>query len=112
FTYGQAAELTPGQATFVANITLLGAATAAFGAISGSHDGFGEWQDGTLALGLDGGAVVGAAIAPSLDWSSHRANVVLAWTAIGAIGGGMIAGLVASPSSSNATSHNGDLVSA
>ena len=57
FIYGHSAHLTSGQAMFVANMTLLGTATAALGAITGSRDGdFGNWENGTLALGIDGGA--------------------------------------------------------
>lgn len=113
FAYGQVADLTPGQATFVANLTLLGSATAALGAITGSRDGgFGGWQDGSLALGLDGGAVAGAAIAPSLDWSPHRAKVVFASTVIGSFVGGILAGVLAKPNTASTTDTNTDIVAA
>ncbi len=112
FAYGQVADLTPGQATFVANMTLLGSATAALGAITGSQDGkFGGWEDGSLAIGLDGGAIAGAAIAPSLDWSPRRAKVVFASTVIGSFAGGMLAALVSKPNT-DSTSSSGDIVAA
>ena len=114
FAYGQVAHLTSGQTTFVANMTLLGTATAAFGAIMGSRDGnYGGFENGALALGLDGGVVAGAAIAPSLDWSPRRAKVVFASTAVGALVGGMVAGLTTKPNSTGgSTEYNGDIVAA
>jgi hypothetical protein len=113
FAYGQVAELTPGQATFVANLTLLGSATAALGAITGSRDGqFGGWEDGSLAVGLDGGAIAGAAIAPSHDWSAHRAKRVFASSVIGALAGGMVSGLLAKPKTGGTSDTDADLVAA
>jgi hypothetical protein len=110
FVYGQSAKLTSGQSLFIANLALLGSATAAFGAISGSRDGeFGNWENGSLAVGLDGGTVAGALIAPSLDWSPRRAKFVLAATTIGAFAGGMFAGLLANKDSDSKT-ENGDVV--
>ena len=98
FAYGQITHLTPGQAMFVGNLILLGSATAALGAITANRDGhFGGFEDGTLALGLDGGAVAGALIAPALDWSPHRAKVVFAYTLVGAMVGSLVAGLIAKP---------------
>lgn len=110
FIYGQTAKLTSGQSMFVANLALLGSATAALGAITGSQDGeFGSWENGSLAVGLDGGTVAGALIAPSLDWSARRAKVVFAATAIGALAGGMFAGLL-SNNNGEARTDNGDVV--
>ena len=110
FIYGQAAKLTSGQSLFVANLAMLGTATAALGAIGGSRDGeFGTWENTTLALGLDGGTVAGALIAPSLDWSPRRSKVVLASTVIGAFAGGMMAGLLANNDGESRTD-NGDVV--
>ena len=109
FVYGQTADLTSGQATLIGNLALLGSATAAFAAISGSRDGrFGGWEDATLALGLDAGVLGGALIAPSVDWSPRRSKVVLASTAIGALLGGVVSSLITSPG--NSDSANGDLV--
>lgn len=49
---------------------------AALGAISGSTDGqLGNWENGTLALGIDGGTAAGMLIAPRLNWSARRAKV-------------------------------------
>ena len=113
FAYGQAAHLTPGQATFVGNLTLLGAATAALGAITGSRDGsFGSWENTSLALGLDGGALAGALIAPKLDWSPRRAKTVFVSTTIGALAGGMLVGLLAKPKDGSSSDTNGDLAAA
>ncbi|MBL9014086.1 MAG: hypothetical protein JNL83_07910 [Myxococcales bacterium] len=112
FIYGMNADLTRGQATFVGNMTLLGTATAAFTAIAGSRDGeFGAWENGTLALGLDAGVVAGALIAPRLDWSARRSKIVFAATGVGALLGGMVAGLTTSKTNETADrEESGDLV--
>jgi hypothetical protein len=113
FVYGQAAKLTSGQSLFVANLTLLGVTTAALGAITASSDGdFGNAENTAIALGLDGGAVAGALIAPSLDWSPRRAKVVMASTVIGAFVGGMFGGLLTNPKDGQSRSDNGELVTA
>ncbi|HEX7836770.1 MAG TPA: hypothetical protein VF469_04855, partial [Kofleriaceae bacterium] len=109
FAYGQATDLTSGQSTFVGNLALLGSSTAAFTAITGSRDGrFGGWEDGILALGLDAGVLGGALIAPHLDWSPRRSKTVLASTAVGALLGGMLVGLITKRGDSNTS--NGDLI--
>ncbi|MEO8549052.1 MAG: hypothetical protein ABI678_03745, partial [Kofleriaceae bacterium] len=65
FIYGQHSELTNGQALFVGNLTLLGSSTALLTAVTANRDGeYGGFENTTLALGLDGGAVVGALVAP------------------------------------------------
>jgi hypothetical protein len=115
FAYGQAADLTSAQAMFVGNLTLLGTATAAFGAISASGDGeFGNPENTALLIGMNGGALTGALIAPHLDWSSHRANVTLAGSMIGALVGGMLSGVLAREDADNGGSSeaNGDWVAA
>ena len=118
FVYGQATDLTEGQATFIGNITLLGAATAAFGAISASGDGeFGDWENGSLAIGLDAGLAAGVLIAPKLTWSARRARVVMAATGVGALVGGMLAGLTTQKETSGIDGTvekeaNGDVVAA
>lgn len=95
FAYGQAADLTPGQATFIGNTVLLGLSTAALIGITGSRNGeYNNWENGTLAIGLDAGILAGALVAPSLDWSPRRAKTVLAATAIGALLGGALPGLI------------------
>jgi hypothetical protein len=94
FVYGQGADLTEGQSTFLGNAVLLGTSTAALTAILGSRNGtYDNWENGTLAIGLDAGLVGGALIAPHLDWSKKRARVVMAGTVLGALTGGMIAGM-------------------
>jgi hypothetical protein len=94
FAYGQSADLTEGQSTFLGNAVLLGTSTAALTAVLGSQNGtYDNWENGTLAVGLDAGLVGGALIAPALSWSKKRARVVLASTVLGALAGGMVAGL-------------------
>jgi hypothetical protein len=94
FAYGQAADLTEGQATFIGNAVLLGTSTAALTAVLGSRNGqYNDWENGTLALGLDAGILGGALVAPHLDWSRKRSRVVMAGTVLGALAGGMVAGL-------------------
>jgi len=109
FAYGRAADLTSGQATFLGNAVLLGSATAALGAIAGSRDGeFGNWENGTLALGLDVGILGGALIAPALDWSPGRAKTVFAATTVGALLGGALPGLITKREEGE--DYNGDLI--
>jgi hypothetical protein len=94
FIYGQKADLTDGQSTFLGNAVLLGTSTAALTAILGSKNGsYDSWENGVLAVGLDAGLLGGALLAPQLDWSKKRARVVLAGTVLGALAGGMVAGL-------------------
>lgn len=109
FAYGQATELTPGQSSFVGNLALLGSSTAAFMAITGSRDGsFGGWEDSVLALGLDAGVLGGALIAPHLDWSPRRSKTVLASTAVGALLGGLLVGVITKRGDGDTS--NGDLI--
>ncbi|HWO18398.1 MAG TPA: hypothetical protein VNO30_06465, partial [Kofleriaceae bacterium] len=109
FLYGQAADLTSGQSTFLGNTLLLGTATASLVGIAGSRNGqYDNWENGILALGIDAGIIGGALLAPRLDWSPRRARIVLAATAIGALVGGMIPGLVTKRGADE--SFNGDLI--
>ncbi len=109
FVYGQKADLTDGQATFVLDAILLGSGTAALTAIAGSRDGqFGGFENSTLAIGLDAGLVGGALIAPKLDWSKKRARQVLAATVLGALVGGAAPGLVTRRE--DGEDYNGDLI--
>jgi hypothetical protein len=59
---------------------------------------------------MDGCTVAGAAIAPHLDWSTHRANLVFAATGLGALAGGMLSGLLTEPKNGGTTDANGDVV--
>jgi len=98
FIYGQNADLTDGQSLFVGNLMLLGSSTALLTAVTANRDGnYGSFENTTLALGLDGGAIVGALVAPHLDWSPRRAKYVFASTFVGALVGGMLAGVIAKP---------------
>jgi hypothetical protein len=109
FAYGQAADLTSGQTMFLGNAVLLGTATASLVAITGSRNGtFDNWENGSLALGLDAGILAGALIAPSLDWSPGRARTVFAATALGALVGGMIPSLATRRE--DGEDFNGDLI--
>lgn len=119
FAYGRTADLTPGQSTFIGNVTLLGTATAAFTAILGSHNGkYDNWENGTLALGLDAGVVAGALVAPHLDWSPRRSKYVFASTLVGAFVGGMLAGILTNNKSTDANGnttsghYNDDVITA
>ena len=109
FIYGQNADLTDGQSLFVGNMMLLGSSTALLTAVTANRDGnYGGFENTTLALGLDGGAVVGALVAPHLDWSPRRAKYVFASTFVGAMVGGLLAGSIAKPN--NTTDENTSIV--
>ena len=114
FAYGQGAELTDGQSTFVGNAVLLGTSSAALAAIMGSQNGtYDNWENTTLAVGLDAGLLGGVLIAPSLDWSRKRARFVMAGTVLGALVGGMAAGLVTDKRDNpdgGEEDYNGDLI--
>ncbi|MEP6861422.1 MAG: hypothetical protein ABJE66_12415 [Deltaproteobacteria bacterium] len=111
FIYGQNADLTDGQSLFVGNLMLLGSSTAALTAVTANRDGaYGSFENTTLALGLDGGAVVGALVAPHLDWSPRRAKIVFASTFVGALAGGLLAGMIAKPRNGDTTDTNASVV--
>jgi hypothetical protein len=110
FIYGENANLTPGQATFVTNLTVLGTVTALN--VIAAKDNFDGWSDATLAIGVDGGLIAGALIAPHLDWSSHRAGVVFATSFVGALVGGLAGGLATKPSNGSASDANATVVTA
>ena len=109
FIYGQNADLTDGQSLCVGNLMLLGSSTALLTAVTANRDGnYGGFENTTLALGLDGGAVVGALVAPHLDWSPRRSKVVFASTFVGALVGGLLAGSISKPS--NTSDENASIV--
>jgi hypothetical protein len=110
FIYGENANLTPGQATFVTNLTVLGTVTALN--VIASENNFGGWQDATLAIGIDGGLLAGALIAPHLDWSPRRAGVVFATTFVGALVGGLVGGLATTPRNGGASDANATVTTA
>jgi hypothetical protein len=104
FIYGENSELTNGQSLFVGNLMLMGSSTALLTAVTANRDGnYGSFENTTLALGLDGGALIGAIVAPHLDWSPKRAKLVFASTFIGALAGGLIAGTLAEPRNGGST---------
>lgn len=104
FIYGENAELTNGQSLFVGNLMLMGSSTALLTAVTANRDGnYGGFENTTLALGLDGGALVGAIVAPHLDWSPKRSKLVFASTFIGALAGGLVAGTIAQPRNGGST---------
>jgi hypothetical protein len=109
FAYGMNADLTSGQTTFLANAVLLGSATAALGAIASSRDGdFGNFENGTLAIGLDVGLIGGALIAPKLNWSPKRAKQIFAASTLGLLVGGATPGLFTTRNEGD--DYNGDLI--
>lgn len=111
FIYGHNAELTSGQSLFIGNMMVLGAGTAALTAIAGNRDGnYGNFENTTLALGLDGGTLIGAIVAPHLDWSPRRSKIVFASTFIGAAGGLLVAGTLAKPRHGDNTDPDADIV--
>ncbi len=111
FIYGQHADLTSGQSMFVGNLMLLGSSTALLTAVTANRDGtYGSFENTTLAIGLDGGAVAGALIAPHLDWSPRRAKYVFASTFVGALVGGLLAGAIAKPRNGSTSDTNASLV--
>lgn len=96
FLASRGEKLTPGQGLFATNVTLLGVGSAALIASITDHDG--NHDDAALtalAIGLDGGVIVGLAVAPHINWSHRRASVVGMGTLAGTLVGGMVAGLVA-----------------
>ncbi|MEO8845459.1 MAG: hypothetical protein ABI591_24385 [Kofleriaceae bacterium] len=104
FIYGENAELTNGQSLFVGNLMLMGSSTALLTAVTANRDGnYGGFENTTLALGLDGGALIGAIVAPHLDWSPKRSKLVFASTFIGALAGGLVAGTIAQPRNGGST---------
>jgi hypothetical protein len=110
FIYGQKADLTDGQSTFLGTAVLLGTSTAALTAILGSKNGtYDSWENGALAVGLDAGLLGGALIAPQLTWSKKRARIVLAGTVLGALAGGMVAGLT-TKKRNDGDDYNGNVV--
>ncbi len=110
FIYGENANLTPGQATFVSNLTVLGTVTALN--VIAAKDNFGGWEDATLAIGIDGGLLAGALIAPHLDWSPHRAGVVFATTFVGGLVGFLVGGLATTPKNGGASDANATVTTA
>jgi hypothetical protein len=104
FIYGENAELTNGQSLFVGNLMLMGSSTALLTAVTANRDGnYGGFENTTLAIGLDGGALIGAIVAPHLDWSPKRSKLVFASTFIGALAGGLVAGTIAQPRNGGST---------
>src|SRR5262249_32569954 len=96
FAASRGARLTPGQSMFATNVTILGVGSAAL--IASITDADGRHDNGALtalAIGLDGGAALGLAIAPKVEWSHRRAEIVGMGTLVGTLLGGMAAGLVA-----------------
>jgi hypothetical protein len=111
FIYGEHADLTEGQTLFVGNMMLLGSSTALLTAVTANRDGsYGSFENSTLLIGLDGGAVAGALIAPHLDWSPRRSKYVFASTFVGALVGGLLAGAIAKPSNGSTSDTNASVV--
>jgi hypothetical protein len=92
---GKKLHMTEGQALFAGNVALLGIGTAAIGGALMHDDG----EDlegssmGTLAIGLDAGALAGLVIAPRIDWSRRRARYVGLASLAGCFAGSLIGAL-------------------
>jgi hypothetical protein len=96
FAASRGEKLTPGQSLFATNLTFLGVGSAALiASITDSNRNHDNGALTALAIGLDGGAAIGLAVAPKVEWSHRRAEVVGMGTLVGTLVGGMAAGLVA-----------------
>ena len=73
---------------------------------------FGNFENGTLAIGLDVGLVGGALIAPKLNWSSKRSKQIFAASTLGLLIGGATPGLFTKRNSNDPgdDDYNGDLI--
>src|SRR6185437_12987028 len=104
------------QSLFATNLTFLGfGSSALIASIMDNNHQLDNSEISALAIGLDGGAAAGLLLAPKVDWSQRRANVVGMGTLVGTFLGGMVAGLAA-PRTKNAdgstsTDFNPDFVS-
>src|SRR6185312_1014399 len=107
FIYGENASLTPGQSTFITNTTMMG--TMASLNVLTAKDHFDGWADASLAIGMDGGLLAGALIAPHLDWSPRRAGIVFATSFVGSLVGLLVGGLATKPSNGGTADANGTI---
>jgi hypothetical protein len=96
FAASRAEKLTAGQAMFATNLTALGIGSAAVAASLHDHTDLSDGDLAALAIGLDAGAAAGLLLAPKVDWSQRRANVVGMGTLVGVFVGSMAVAL-ASP---------------
>ena len=112
FLYGETAKLTPAQSMFVGNMALIGSATGALAAIAhaGNNGSYGAFENGSLLVGLDGAVVIGALVAPHLDWSPRREKYVFASSFVGALAGLLIGGLAAKPSNGGVSNTSATVV--
>lgn len=102
FAASRGEKLTAGQSIFATNVTFLGFGSAALiASIMDNNNRLDNSEISALAIGLDGGAAAGLILAPKVQWSQRRANVVGMGTLVGTFVGGMVAGLAA-PRSKNA----------
>jgi hypothetical protein len=102
FAASRGEKLTAGQSLFATNVTFLGFGSAALiASLMDNNHSLDNSEISALAIGLDGGAAAGLILAPKVDWSQRRANVVGMGSLVGTFIGGMVAGL-ASPRQKNA----------
>ena len=101
FATSRAEHLTAGQAMFATDLTALGIGSAALIASLNNHNDLTNGDLAALAVGLDGGAAAGLILAPQVNWSHRRANLVGMGTLVGVFLGSMAVGL-ASPVHKNA----------
>ena len=91
----------PARPCFATDVTLLGVGTSSLMAsLMDKNNKLDNSELTALAVGLDGGAVLGLVLAPRIKWSQGRARLVGAGTLVGTLVGGMIGGLAA-PRTSN-----------
>src|SRR6185312_2951829 len=107
FVYGENASLTPGQSTFITNTTMMGTMASLNVIIAKSR--FDGVSDASLAIGIDGGLLAGALIAPHLDWSPRRSGLVFASSFVGSLVGLLVGGLATRPSNGGTTDANGKI---
>lgn len=102
---GKKLHLTEGQTMFAGTVALLGIGTSAItAALIDNDDGEADGGEmGTLAIGLDAGAIAGLAIAPKISWSKRRAKYVGVASLAGCFVGSMIGALAATDKQSDGT---------
>jgi hypothetical protein len=102
---GKKLHLTEGQTMFAGTVALLGIGTSAItAALIDNDNGKADPSEmGTLAIGLDGGAIAGLAIAPKIHWSKRRAKYVGISAMAGCFVGSLVGALAATKRQSDGT---------
>lgn len=102
---GKKLHLSEGQTMFAGTVALLGIGTSAItAALIDDDDGKADGSEmGTLAIGLDAGAIAGLAIAPKINWSKRRAKYVGIASLAGCFVGSMVGALAATDKQADGT---------